>query len=109
MPSSLISYAMRSISCIGTNDLVQYFLAVDRGNPKVGGLSNVKHPAFLRLLKQIVDEVRKGGKHIGMCGEMAGDIAHLPLLLGLGLDEISVASFEIPMLKERISRLTASA
>jgi len=94
---------------IGTNDLVQYFLAADRGNAKVRGLSNVKHPAFLRLLKQIVDEVHKSGKYIGMCGEMAGDLAHLPLLLALGLDEISVASFEIPILKERISRLTISA
>jgi fructose-specific PTS system IIA-like component len=94
---------------IGTNDLVQYFLAVDRGNPKVGRLTNVRHPAFLRFLKQIVDEVRKGGKYIGMCGEMAGDISNLPLLLALGLDEISVASFEIPILKERVSRLTVSA
>src|SRR5437763_5396442 len=93
---------------IGTNDLVQYFLAADRGNPRVASLSNVRHPAFLRFLKQIVDEVHKRGKYIGMCGEMAGDISHLPLLLGLGLDGISVASSEIPILKERISRLTVS-
>jgi phosphoenolpyruvate-protein phosphotransferase len=94
---------------IGTNDLVQYFLAVDRGNPRVSRLSNVRNPAFLRFLKQIVDDVHKGGKYIGMCGEMAADSSHLPLLLALGLDEISVPSFEIPMLKERISRLTVSA
>jgi fructose-specific PTS system IIA-like component len=94
---------------IGTNDLVQYFLAVDRGNPRVSRLSSVRNPAFLRFLKQIVDDAHKGGKYIGMCGEMAADISHLPLLLALGLDEISVPSFEIPMLKERISRLTASA
>jgi fructose-specific PTS system IIA-like component len=93
---------------IGTNDLVQYFLAADRGNPRVARLSNVRHPAFLRFLKQIVDELHKRGKYIGMCGEMAGDISHLPLLLALGLDGISVASFEIPILKERISRLTIS-
>ncbi|HEU0049878.1 MAG TPA: fructose PTS transporter subunit IIA, partial [Nitrososphaera sp.] len=93
---------------IGTNDLVQYFLAADRGNSRVASLSNVRHPAFLRFLKQIVDEVHKHGKHIGMCGEMAGDILHLPLLLGLGLDGISMASSEIPILKERISRLTVS-
>lgn len=93
---------------IGTNDLVQYFLAADRGNPRVARLTNVLHPAFLRFLKQIVDEVRKHRKPIGMCGEMAGDISNLPLLLGLGLDSISVASSEIPILKERISRLRVS-
>jgi phosphoenolpyruvate-protein phosphotransferase len=93
---------------IGTNDLVQYFFAADRGNSRVAHLSNVRHPAFLRFLKQIVDEVHKHGKHIGMCGEMAGDILHLPLLLGLGLDGISAASSEIPILKERISRLSVA-
>jgi fructose-specific PTS system IIA-like component len=93
---------------IGTNDLVQYFFAADRGNPRVAHLSNVRHPSFLRFLKQIVDEVHKREKHIGMCGEMAGDISHLPLLLGLGLDGISAASSEIPILKTRISRLCMS-
>ncbi len=93
---------------IGTNDLVQYFLAADRGNPRVAHLGNVRYPAFLRFLKQIVDEVHKHRKPIGMCGEMAGDISHLPLLLALGLDGISVASSEIPVLKERIAGLGIS-
>src|SRR5215469_814188 len=92
---------------IGTNDLSQYFFAVDRDNPKVGKLSNVAHPSFLRLLKQIVDEVHKRGKWIGMCGEMAGDLRYLPLLVALGLDEISVPSSEIAASKERIMRLSA--
>lgn len=92
---------------IGTNDLSQYFFAADRDNPKVGELSNVAHPSFLRFLRQIVDEVHKRGKWIGMCGEMAGDIRYLPLLVALGLDEISVPSSEIAALKERITRLSA--
>ncbi|HEX7958627.1 MAG TPA: phosphoenolpyruvate--protein phosphotransferase, partial [Terriglobales bacterium] len=93
---------------IGTNDLSQYFFAVDRDNPRVRKLSNVAQPSFLRLLKQIVGEVHKYGKWIGMCGEMAGDIRCLPLLVALGLDEISVPSSEIAALKERIARLSAS-
>jgi len=92
---------------IGTNDLSQYFFAVDRDNPKVGKLSNVAHPSFLRLLKQIVDEVHKCEKWIGMCGEMAGDLRYLPLLVALGLDEISLPSSEVAASKERITRLLA--
>jgi fructose-specific PTS system IIA-like component len=91
---------------IGTNDLSQYFLAVDRGNPRVAALSNVRQPSFLRLLKHIVDEAHRAGKWVGMCGEMAGELQHLPLLLGLGLDEISVAGSDVPVIKERISRLS---
>ena len=93
---------------IGTNDLNQYFLAVDRSNPRVAALSNVRQPAFLRFLKQIVDDVHRGGKWVGMCGEMAGELRHLPLLLGLGLDEISVTGSDVPLIKERISRLSAA-
>ncbi|MDT7605299.1 MAG: multiphosphoryl transfer protein [Acidobacteriota bacterium] len=92
---------------VGTNDLCQYFFAADRDNAKVSVLSDVRRPGFLRFLRQIVCEVRARGKWVGMCGEMAGDARNLPLLLGMGLDEISVASSEIPTLKERISRLSA--
>ncbi len=90
---------------IGTNDLSQYFLAVDRDNSRVAGLSNVKHPGFLSFLQQIVAGVHKHGKWIGMCGDMAADLRNLPLLVGLGLDEISVPAAEIPIVKERIARL----
>jgi multiphosphoryl transfer protein len=93
---------------IGTNDLSQYFFARDRGNPKVAELSNIRHPAFLRFLKQIVDQIRDAGKWVGMCGEMAADIRCLPLLLGLGLDEISLPATQIPESKTHISRLTAA-
>jgi len=90
---------------IGTNDLSQYFFAADRGNARVAGLSNVKHPGFLNFLQSIVTGVHKHGRWVGMCGDMAADLRHLPLLLGLGLDEISVPSAEIPTIKERIAQL----
>lgn len=92
---------------IGTNDLNQYFLAVDRDNTKVAQLSNVRHPSFLRFLKHIVDGVHRGGKWIGMCGEMAGDVRNLPILVGLGLDEISASASQLPTLKDKISSLSA--
>jgi multiphosphoryl transfer protein len=92
---------------IGTNDLNQYFLAVDRDNAKVAQLSNVRHPSFLRFLKHIVDGVHSGGKWIGMCGEMAGDIRNLPILVGLGLDEISASASQLPTLKDKVSSLSA--
>jgi len=92
---------------IGTNDLNQYFLAVDRDNAKVAELSTVRHPSFLRFLKHIVDAVRARKKWIGMCGEMAGDIRNLPILVGLGLDEISASASQIPVLREKLSRLSA--
>jgi len=94
---------------IGTNDLAQYFLAIDRDNSKVAPLATVRHPGFQRLLKQIVKEAHQHGKWIGMCGEMAGDVRHLPLLIGLGLDEISLAASEIPATKARISTLRAAS
>jgi phosphoenolpyruvate-protein phosphotransferase len=93
---------------IGTNDLNQYFMAVDRDNARVANLSNVRHPGFLRFLKHIVDSVHRHGKWIGMCGEMASDARNLPILLGLGLDEISVASAQIPVLRRNISRFSFS-
>src|SRR5260370_2853131 len=91
---------------IGTNDLSQYFFAVDRANPGVASLSNVRHPGFLRFLQQIIDGAHKHKKWIGICGDMAGVLRNLPLLLGLGLNEISLASAEIPGIKECISRLS---
>jgi multiphosphoryl transfer protein len=91
---------------IGTNDLNQYFMAVDRDNARVAKLANVRQPSFLRFLKHIVDAVQRNGKWVGMCGEMAGDVRNLPLLLGLGLHGISVPSPEIPALKRTISRFS---
>ncbi len=93
---------------IGTNDLMQYFLAVDRDNEKVAPLYNARHPALLRLLARIVDEVHRHGRWVGMCGEMARDPENLPLLIGLGLDEISVAVPDVLALKAVVSRLCAA-
>jgi multiphosphoryl transfer protein len=93
---------------LGTNDLNQYFLAADRDNPKTAELSNVLHPGFLRFLKRIVEEIHGAGKWVGMCGEMAAEIQHLPLLVGLGLNEISLPAAGIPAIKRAISQLSAA-
>jgi len=93
---------------IGTNDLNQYFLAVDRENSRVAGLSSWRHPGFLRFLRDIVTEIHKAQKWVGMCGEMASRGADLPLVLGLGLDEISVPVGNIADVKRRISELSAA-
>jgi fructose-specific PTS system IIA-like component len=84
---------------IGTNDLLQYFAATDRADSRLAHLYSPANPAFLRLLKQIVDNARALGKWIGLCGEMAGQTRLLPLLAGLGLDEISVGAMRIRDLK----------
>jgi multiphosphoryl transfer protein len=91
---------------IGSNDLTQYFLAVDRGNPRVRNLYSSTTPSFLRLLKMIVDGAHRNGRWVGLCGELGGRLPAVPLFLGLGLDEISMASPGIPAMKERIAQYT---
>jgi len=91
---------------IGSNDLLQYFMAVDRTNARVSGLYNSLQPAFLRLLKQIVDGIHACQKRVGLCGEMGGQPRFLPLLVGLGLDEISTAAPAIAGLKAELAGLT---
>lgn len=92
---------------IGTNDLCQYWMAVDRGNAGVAGLYNAHRPSFLRVLGQIVRGAKAGGRWIGMCGEMAGKRGNLPLLLGMGLDEISVAPGEVAAIKALVREARA--
>jgi phosphoenolpyruvate-protein phosphotransferase len=92
---------------IGTNDLLQYFFAADRGNSVVASRYSLRHPAFLRLLQHIVQQIHQAGKWVGMCGEMAADLSNVPLLIGLRLDELSVPVAEIDDLKRGISRLRA--
>lgn len=87
---------------IGTNDLTQYTLAVERTNKKVAYLSNALDPAVLRLISMVIEEGHKGGVWVGMCGELAGEPKAIPVLLGLGLDEFSMAPALIPHAKSLI-------
>jgi phosphotransferase system enzyme I (PtsI) len=91
---------------IGTNDLIQYSLAVDRGNEKVSYLARPSHPAVLRLLKMIIDNAHARGIKAAMCGEMAGDPMGTAVLLGMGLDEFSMSASAIPQIKNIIREVT---
>jgi phosphoenolpyruvate-protein phosphotransferase (PTS system enzyme I) len=91
---------------IGTNDLIQYALAVDRVNEKIAHLYEPTHPAVLRLLKMVADAAHTNKIWVGVCGEMAGDIALIPLLLGLGMDELSTAAILVPRVKRAVQSLT---
>jgi phosphoenolpyruvate-protein phosphotransferase (PTS system enzyme I) len=90
---------------VGTNDLIQYALAVDRVNEKIAHLYEPTHPAVLRLLKMIADAAHDHNLWVGVCGEMAGDIALIPLLLGLGMDELSTAAILVPRVKRAVQSL----
>ena len=92
---------------IGTNDLIQYTMAVDRGNEKVAHLYSPAHPAILKLLKMIINAAEENNIKIGICGEMGGEIEYTILLLGLGLREFSVApAMIIPEVKKIIRSVT---
>ena len=93
---------------IGTNDLIQYSLAADRMNEKVAYLYDPGHPAILRLIKMTVDAGHRNSIPVGVCGEMASDPVMAPLLLGLGVDELSAAPPLVPQLKYLIRRLKMS-
>jgi phosphotransferase system enzyme I (PtsI) len=87
---------------IGTNDLIQYLLAVDRSNDVVSSLYDEFHPAVVRFLRRIIERGKRGKVWVGMCGEMAGDPLATVLLLGLGLDEFSVVPRVLPEIKKII-------
>ncbi len=93
---------------VGTNDLIQYTLAVDRLNSRVSDLYQPWHPAIVRLLKQIADGAKEGGAELAVCGEMAGDPLVLPLFVGLGFKELSMSPAKLLWVKSRLSRITLS-
>lgn len=87
---------------IGTNDLIQYTIAVDRGNDRVAYLYEPTHPAVLKLIQQTIDAGHRNGIWVGLCGEMGADPLMTPLLLGMGIDEMSVTSSAVPLIKEAV-------
>lgn len=90
---------------IGTNDLIQYTIAVDRGNEKVSYLYQPLHPAHLELLKMVLDNGRMAGTEVSICGEMAGDPEYIPLLIGMGFQKLSMAPSSILEAKALVRRL----
>src|ERR1700716_3674275 len=90
---------------IGTNDLIEYTIAVDRVNERIAHLYEPTHPAVLRLLKMIADAAHANKIWVGVCGEMARDVALIPLLIGLGMDELSVGATSVPRVKMAVQSL----
>ncbi|BAN27034.1 phosphoenolpyruvate-protein phosphotransferase (plasmid) [Caballeronia insecticola] len=91
---------------IGTNDLTQYTLAMDRGHPKLAKHADALHPAVLRLIGMTVEGAHRHGKWVGVCGGMASDAMAVPVLVGLGIDELSVSVPAIGSIKAQLARLT---
>jgi phosphocarrier protein FPr len=94
---------------VGTNDLTQYALAIDRGHPLLSGEADGLHPSVLRLIDMTVQAAHAYGKWVGVCGELAADPLAVPLLMGLGVDELSVSARSIPLVKARVRELDFSA
>jgi phosphocarrier protein FPr len=94
---------------IGTNDLVQYTMAAERGNEAVAGLADGLHPSVLRLIRAVAQAAEAHGKWVGVCGELASDPLAVPVLIGLGVSELSVNPPAIPATKEAVRRLDAGA
>ena len=112
IPSAAIASDLLAGQCdffsIGTNDLIQYLLAIDRGNNRVAPLYDPAHPAVLRVLQQIIAAGHARKIKVSVCGEMAGDAKYVPLLLGLGVDELSMTPSLLPTAKYLIRALKMS-
>ncbi|MDD3626808.1 MAG: phosphoenolpyruvate--protein phosphotransferase, partial [bacterium] len=109
IPSAvLIGDSLAKISdfySIGTNDLIQYTLAVDRGNERVSYLYNYLHPAVLHLIKETIRVAKKNNISVSVCGEMAGDPVGALILIGFGVYDLSLNLYAIPILKEIIKNV----
>ena len=101
--------AEADFASLGTNDLIQYTLGVDRGNPSVAPLYDECHPAVLRLIRAAVKAAQKQNKPISICGEMGGRREMVPFFLGLGISELSMVPMQIPIVKEMIRSLKRSS
>jgi phosphotransferase system enzyme I (PtsI) len=111
-PSAALEAGQLAKECdffsIGTNDLTQYTMAADRGNASVGYLNDPFHPAVLRLIGHTIDKGHQQGIWVGMCGEMAGNPLAIPLLVAMGIDELSMAPAAIPRAKEIVRSLDST-
>ena len=111
-PSAAITADLLARDCdffsIGTNDLIQYLLAIDRVNDRIAHLYEPTHPAVIRTLKSVVDQAHSQKIKVSVCGEMAGDAVYAPLLLGLGVDELSMTPPLIPSVKYLIRSMSLS-
>lgn len=105
MTSDILAKQCRFFS-IGTNDLIQYMIAIDRGNDHIVHLYEPTHPAVVRMIKRIVEEADRVGIPVAVCGEMAGDPMFAPLLLGLGVDELSMTPTLLPTVKYLVRSMT---
>jgi phosphoenolpyruvate-protein kinase (PTS system EI component) len=94
---------------IGTNDLAQYMMAADRSNAAVANLVTPYQPAVIRAIRQVVEAARPTGIPVSLCGELAGDPRATPLLLGLGIGELSMSAPAIPLVKARVRNLDLGA
>ncbi|HSD82716.1 MAG TPA: putative PEP-binding protein, partial [Anaerolineae bacterium] len=106
--AALLAHALASevdFFSIGTNDRTQYTLAAERGNRAVAHLQDALHPAVLIQIQQTVEAAEAHGKWVGVCGELAGDPAAIPILIGLGVKELSMAAGSIPKAKQIIRGL----
>jgi phosphotransferase system enzyme I (PtsP) len=93
---------------VGTNDLVQYLLAMDRNNPRVSDRLSPAHPALLKSLQQVLEAAHRSGKPVTVCGEMAGDPGMALLLLGMGFDGLSMTPLAIPRVKWALRSVTSA-
>jgi phosphotransferase system enzyme I (PtsI) len=110
IPSAAATADLLATKCdffsVGTNDLIQYLLAIDRGNNRIAHLYEPTHPAVVRTLKHIVAEAARHKIPVGVCGEMGGDPVFAPLLLGLGIDSLSMSPGWLPTVKHIVRSMT---